>query len=100
MWNVLIVYGAVIVLLFLLIPIYQEWDESRKVISSTYIALMISILMVINTNFREGLPLEALETLSVYIVLHGLMAFVSVASIEKWQHVHDMRNWSAIRPSK
>ncbi|MEW9670614.1 LytS/YhcK type 5TM receptor domain-containing protein [Ammoniphilus sp. 3BR4] len=60
-WNVLIVYSAVIVLLFLLIPIYQEWDESRKVISSTYIALMTSILMVINTNFREGLPLEAFE---------------------------------------
>ncbi|RXT07148.1 LytS/YhcK type 5TM receptor domain-containing protein [Ammoniphilus sp. CFH 90114] len=84
-WNVLIVYGAVIVLLFLLVPIYQEWNEGKKVISSTYIALMTSLLVVINTHFREGLPLDVLNTLTVYVVLHGFTAFIAIASMEAWR---------------
>ncbi|WP_134699523.1 LytS/YhcK type 5TM receptor domain-containing protein [Ammoniphilus sp. YIM 78166] len=82
-WNVLIVYTSIVILLFLLVSHFQVWSKFQKIVSITSIALATSILMVINTNFREGLPLDVFGTICLYILLHGLVSFLSIYTIEK-----------------
>ncbi len=82
-WNVLIVYSSIVILLFLLVSHFQVWSETKKIVGITIIALATSILMIINTNFREGLPLDVFGTICIYIILHGLITFISIRFIEK-----------------
>lgn len=81
-WNVLIVYSIIMVLVFLIVPLYSEMNSLQKRLTTSSIAVMTAILMMLNTNFREGLPSQEWISVLVYVLLHGITAWLSIYFIE------------------
>jgi len=82
-WNVWIVYSFILVLAFLIIPFYEEGKRAKKKWTLTSLALITATLMLVNTNFRVGgLPSEEWFPGLLYLLLHGLMAWMTVHAME------------------
>lgn len=98
-WNVLIVYTIITVLTFLMVPTYSEMNQVKKRLTSTSISLMTAILMMLNTNFREGLPQQEWFSILLYIFFHGITTWLSIYLIERVSYRFQIGNpkiWSKV----
>lgn len=82
-WNVLIVYSFMIILTFLVAPIYRELTRAQKILTATILSLLTSLLMIMNTAFRTGLPLDEYPAIVSYFLIHGFATWLSIYLIEK-----------------
>lgn len=82
-WNVWIVYSIVIVLAFLMVPTYQEMSPMKKILTTTGLSLWTSLLMVINTFFREGFQQAEWSSVFLYFLLHGFTTWICFYMIEQ-----------------
>lgn len=83
-WNVLIVYSIIMVLAFLIVPLYSEMNQLKKRFTCTSIAIMTSLLMMLNTSFREGLPQQEWASILVYVIFHGVITWLSIHFVERF----------------
>lgn len=96
-WNVLIVYSIIMVLAFLIVPLYSEMNHLHKRLTSTSMAIMTAILMMLNTNFREGLLHQAWAPVILYVFFHGIAAWLSIYFIERVAcriPIHETKLWN------
>ncbi len=82
-WNVLIVYSFMIILTFLVAPIYRELTRAQKILTATILSLLTSLLMIMNTAFRTGLPFDEYPAIVSYVLIHGFATWLSIYLIEK-----------------
>ncbi|RKD24383.1 hypothetical protein BEP19_08290 [Ammoniphilus oxalaticus] len=93
-WNVWIVYSVILVLTYLIIPMYAEAKLNRKKWMATTLTLLTATLMLANTQFREGLPVNALFSMFTYLVLHGSVIGFIIHLIEQARVSNSIFTWA------